>query len=107
MAIEVWKTEKFLNSPKTKGCNSCKNESITPKRKLNRTLDCKAIHQVSILYLQRWQKKKVLKTEKNMKFYNLGGMDTRHVVKLASMQLPTRSSHAQENVDEVTVHKRI
>jgi hypothetical protein len=28
------KTEKFLNSSKFQVCNSCKNESITPKRKL-------------------------------------------------------------------------
>jgi hypothetical protein len=31
---KVWKTEKFLNSSKSHGHNSCKNDSITLKRKL-------------------------------------------------------------------------
>jgi hypothetical protein len=62
---KVRKTEKFLNSSKLKSHNSCKNESMTLKRKLDLQLFTKKqyLNQVSIFNLQRWQKK-VWKTEK-------------------------------------------
>jgi hypothetical protein len=46
---KVWKNEKIRNSAKFQGHYSCKNESLTPKRELELTLEYKAIFQVSIL----------------------------------------------------------